>query len=252
MSISGGIDWSEIYVALRIIGLPSQALFMVFILISFLAVVNVVTGVFVDVAQQMAQQDRDLVVQQQLAEKEAYMRELKNLFYEADCDDSGSLSWEEFETHCDDARVMAYLSTLDLDPSEARGLFTLLDYNDSGEVSINEFVNGCIRLKGSAKSIDLCTLLYDCRKMALKIDGLEAALKSHMYPSSVHQCRARTKSDARDGKRNGEPRPSGEGTVLGVVPSERPRAIDSDDDGPPLRGAFAVAGGYGAFAAVNR
>jgi len=40
------------------------------------------------------------------------------------------------------------------------GLFTLLDTDCAGEVDTEEFVMGCLRLQGTAKAIDLATLMY--------------------------------------------------------------------------------------------
>jgi len=43
-------------------------------------------------------------------------------------------------------------------------LFHLLDVDDSDEVSEDEFVNGCLRLHGYAKSIDLATLMFEYKR----------------------------------------------------------------------------------------
>lgn len=96
------------------------------------------------------------------------MKELKEIFYDADEDESGSLSRDEFEQHLNDERVKAYLQTLDLDVADARGLYRLLDLDGMGEVGIEDFVSGCLRLKGPAKSIDVCTLIFENRRLAGK------------------------------------------------------------------------------------
>mmetsp|Transcript_118861 Transcript_118861/g.222189 ORF Transcript_118861/g.222189 Transcript_118861/m.222189 type:complete len:91 (-) Transcript_118861:130-402(-) len=51
------------------------------------------------------------------------------------------------------------------------GLFKLLDIDGSGAVGIEEFVIGCMRLKGSAKSIDLATLMYENKRMVEQASG---------------------------------------------------------------------------------
>eukprot|EP00746_Dinoflagellata_sp_MGD_P141695 gnl/MRDRNA2_/MRDRNA2_74764_c0_seq4.p2 gnl/MRDRNA2_/MRDRNA2_74764_c0~~gnl/MRDRNA2_/MRDRNA2_74764_c0_seq4.p2 ORF type:complete len:124 (-),score=30.95 gnl/MRDRNA2_/MRDRNA2_74764_c0_seq4:68-439(-) len=120
------------------------------------------------------------------------------LMEEADQDNSGTITWEEFEQHARDARVQAYFNSLDLDVSEAQGLFSLLDIEDTGSVEIDDFVMGCLRLKGQAKAIDLATLIYEnkrgttriCRTLASiteqlnKLNGgnmpaADASLRSH-------------------------------------------------------------------------
>merc|ERR1712048_445133 len=126
------------------------------------------TAVFVDNAWQIAQKEQDLVVHKEIAQKEAYMSELKAIFNEADIDGSGSLTWEEFQHHLQDARIQAYLATLELDVTELRGVFEMLDLQGTEEVNIGDFVMGCMKLKGPAKSIDVCTILYENRKQACK------------------------------------------------------------------------------------
>merc|ERR1712046_392970 len=43
-------------------------------------------------------------------------------------------------------------------------LFKLLDLDGSDEIDAEEFVNGCMRLHGLAKSIDLATFMFDYKK----------------------------------------------------------------------------------------
>merc|ERR1712217_207628 len=61
------------------------------------------------------------------------------------------------------------LLTLELDVSEARGVFEMLDFEGKEEVTISDWVAGCMKLKGHAKSIDVCTILYENRKLACKL-----------------------------------------------------------------------------------
>jgi len=67
---------------------------------------------------------------------------------ELDTNNSGALSLNEFEQHIEDEKILAYLSTLELDVNQVRTLFLLLDVDQTGEVDLEEFVNGCLRLKG--------------------------------------------------------------------------------------------------------
>merc|ERR1712125_148890 len=63
-----------------------------------------------------------------------------------------------------------YFVAVDIDVHEAEGLFHLLDINDSGLVGIEEFIMGCMRLKGTAKSVDLATMLYEQKRENKKFD----------------------------------------------------------------------------------
>merc|ERR1719491_1999375 len=111
---------------------------------------NVITGVFVESALSAAKNLKDI----ELRDK------MRSMFLQADADESGLISWEEFSKHLQDRTMERCFELLDMDISEARGLFTLLDTDCSGEVDAEEFVMGCLRLQGAAKAIDLATLMY--------------------------------------------------------------------------------------------
>merc|ERR1719433_1914203 len=79
---------------------------------------------------------------------------------ELDTDCSGSLSVEEFEKHVEDEKIQAYLKSRQIDIGQVRTLFTLLDIDQTGDLSMDEFVQGIMRLKGNASSMDLAVLTY--------------------------------------------------------------------------------------------
>merc|ERR1712146_687518 len=95
---------------------PSFALFFCFYTaFAIFAMLNVVTGIFVEHATRSAQQDRDFVIQEELASKRSYAQEIARLFREADTSGDGLVSLKELEEHFGDERVSAYLEALDLD-----------------------------------------------------------------------------------------------------------------------------------------
>merc|ERR1712032_910377 len=113
---------------------------------------------------------------------ERLRRDLTTIFHEADRDHSGTLSGLEFKRLLEDVNIQRYLATMGLEVSEAQGLFRLLDIDDQDDVTIDDFVWGSLRLKGHAKSIDLCTLLYEHRKHKQSVDkslaNIEKMLKT--------------------------------------------------------------------------
>merc|ERR1712228_849165 len=60
-------------------------------------------------------------------------------------------------------QMQEFFKAIDVDQSEAKGLFHLLDLDNSGSVSAEEFINGCLRLRGPAKSLDLALLIQEVR-----------------------------------------------------------------------------------------
>jgi len=180
MSMSGGRDWGDYYDVLEKLSLSYRLAFLIFLTFAILAVINIVTGIFVESAHQCNQADRETMVQEELAMKETYRQRMRCVFEEIDNDGTGRLSLEEFEKKLDDERVIAYFDTLKLDVSDARKLFTLLDFDRSGEIDVDEFLNGCQKLKGESRALDLAMLSYEVRW----ISEVMANVNKHMLDRS--------------------------------------------------------------------
>jgi len=141
-SMTSGQDWGEFMDPLNDIGLFYMLLFLVYIAFAVLALLNVVTGVFVDGALAKSQHDRHMVAEKEIQQKQAYVTNLREIFEEADTDESGSISWEEFDAYMHgDEKNLAYLWSMQIDTSDLKGLFTNLDLDGNGNVDIDEFVD---------------------------------------------------------------------------------------------------------------
>merc|ERR1711879_444393 len=127
-----------------------------------------------------AQHDRELVIRTLMENKEAHLQNIRGqfevMFAKMDNDESGSISFEEFEEHFEDESVAGFFLLLDIDASDAYALFKLLDDDSSGSVDVAEFVDGCLRLQGSARSIDLAKVRHEQRFM---IKQVMASLGKH-------------------------------------------------------------------------
>lgn len=180
-SITGGRDWGEVYHSLVKIGVVYGIMFLFYIYFMVFLVLNVVIGTVVDVTSGVAARDRDRMVEDEMKALKDYASDIKEFFRQADADSSGQLSWEEFRIHLDDDRVKAYFQTLDLDIRQAHILFKLLDCNDNGEVGIEEFLDGCLRLRGQAKSLDLNLVIYQLESL---IKGSSLIAGDYIPPST--------------------------------------------------------------------
>merc|ERR1712039_246314 len=85
------------------------------------------------------------------------------LFMRLDQDMSGSISIDEIEEHLQDPAVRDFFRLIDVDETEAQCLFDILDNSGDGTIDLEEFLNGCLRLQGQAKSLDLFILTRDTR-----------------------------------------------------------------------------------------
>jgi len=158
-AIFGGVDWGDAtdplaaYPILIII-------FMLYITFSMLCVLNVVTGVFVENANKITQNDEDHMIMKEIAARQVWFDEVRSLFVKADIDHSGCVEWSEFVAVCEDVRVRALMRKMGVDiaSSGTAGLFQLLDLDGDGAVNVDEFVLGIQQIHGAARSFDIVKL----------------------------------------------------------------------------------------------
>ena len=205
-AISGGSEWAIVADPVMRISPFFIVLWVFFVSLMIFGVLNILTGIFVDAALSAAQNDRDSIIEQEVSEKESTVGTLRMLFHKVDSDGSGFITSDEFTRLMEDEEIFSLLSHLGLKPSEASGLFKLLDDDHSGRVGIDEFVNGCVRLKGGAKAVDMVTLMFEHKKMmrvihSIKWDVAAVERKLGIKPSKVS-----------DSSRGPTPAPSGRAT----------------------------------------
>uniref|UniRef100_A0A7S4VMT2 EF-hand domain-containing protein n=1 Tax=Alexandrium monilatum TaxID=311494 RepID=A0A7S4VMT2_9DINO len=164
-AVSGGRSWGEYAAPFIVISPWYGVAFTLFIVFVIFGVLNILTGVFVESTSAVAHYDKELVIQEEMSRNESVINQMRALFSEIDVDKSGTISYKELRRNLKDDRVKAYFSVLQMDVSEAQGLFQLLDRDESGEVSIEEFIMTCLRLKGAARSIDLATMLFEHKRL---------------------------------------------------------------------------------------
>lgn len=177
--ISGGSDWGDFADPLSRISPGLAICFCFYICFAVFAVLNVVTGVFVENAIKSKDEDQDLLQMEVQATREKLIQKAIHVFETADCENPGELDADEFQRHLNDPAIRKYFSQLGIDVSGAQsasGLFTLLDFDCNGVVDVDEFIFGCERLKGQAKSLDLARLLHIIRAQSDRITDIACVL----------------------------------------------------------------------------
>eukprot|EP00747_Dinoflagellata_sp_TGD_P082219 gnl/TRDRNA2_/TRDRNA2_161619_c0_seq2.p1 gnl/TRDRNA2_/TRDRNA2_161619_c0~~gnl/TRDRNA2_/TRDRNA2_161619_c0_seq2.p1 ORF type:complete len:226 (-),score=46.94 gnl/TRDRNA2_/TRDRNA2_161619_c0_seq2:172-849(-) len=159
-AITGGVDWENLSNALMEDVHPIMGfVFVFYIAFVLLAVLNVVTGVFVQSAIVSTQQQEEQYML-------AYVRDI----FEEHADDDGLLAFDTFEDLLEYPEMQAFLQSLALDKDSAQGLFMLVNTTGSGFVQYEDLIDGCMRLRGAAKAIDLVTLMKDNRRLSNSVE----------------------------------------------------------------------------------
>jgi hypothetical protein len=154
-SLSGGVDWSEVADPLISEVQPLLGIaFASFIAFALLALMNVVTGVFVQTALLTAEHEEENFLTDQIIQ----------LFHKCRSDDYwGYINQEDLEQRLADPDMVNEWKNINVSADEAKYVFALLDVEESGEVQFEEFLSACLRLKGTAKSLDMMIQLQESR-----------------------------------------------------------------------------------------
>jgi len=147
----------------------------------------------VENAMKLAQPDRDVLALELRKTRIAEAEQLRQLFYELDINLSGTICIEEFQAHMQSGKLRAYLSVLGLDVKDVEVfLYMLTIENKTGDVEIEAFVDGCMKMKGQATSLDMQTIsvairmIYkDLKKLHKLISNLRDPLPPQRGPEQV-------------------------------------------------------------------
>jgi len=144
---------------------PWMALvFVGFIMVVNITLLNLVTGIIVENVLTISRQDELEKLNLQQKERQNRLKTLENVFRLADTDQSGDVSKAEFESSIQDKDVINQLMSIDITVLDAEDLFQILDVDGSGSISLTEFIEGFSRVKGPALAKHLLKLHYDLQK----------------------------------------------------------------------------------------
>jgi len=108
------------------------------------------------------------MMQSLMAHKNTHIKKIRSLFADLAGDESNIITLTELEEYLRDDRVQAYFASLELQPGDAWELFKLFDTDGQNAVDIDEFLSGCMRLKGTARALDIAKLAYESKWLSMK------------------------------------------------------------------------------------
>jgi len=162
-SITGGVDWGRVcQPLLESMGVEVVILITVYVLFSSLAMLNVVTGVFIDAVMENSKR----------AKEQCTFSAVHALMAELDINQDGVLSWEEFEAQLNKKEMKDFFRIVDVDISNAPGLFMILDKDGSGTIDAAELMEGCLRIWAPAKDLDVRMLSRDIYRLGNQTQDL--------------------------------------------------------------------------------
>eukprot|EP00747_Dinoflagellata_sp_TGD_P208038 gnl/TRDRNA2_/TRDRNA2_81561_c0_seq1.p1 gnl/TRDRNA2_/TRDRNA2_81561_c0~~gnl/TRDRNA2_/TRDRNA2_81561_c0_seq1.p1 ORF type:complete len:632 (+),score=121.38 gnl/TRDRNA2_/TRDRNA2_81561_c0_seq1:58-1953(+) len=177
--VTGGAGWEESYDLLVLCGPLYSCAFIFYVGFFNFAVLNILTGMFVEHAMKCAEPDNDEMLLEQRRQELADRDSILDLCRTIDTDGSGTITQEEFDRHMQTNKGRHLLKLQGLDVSEAECFFrVLVAATDSAEVDLSTFVDCAMKMKGQAKAMDLQIMLY------------EAKMTEHRQAKALSQCLA--------------------------------------------------------------
>jgi hypothetical protein len=166
----GGEDWGVGLDVATECGFLSAVFFMVFISFSQIALINIITGIFVDHAMQSLTPTREQLATTLEEEEESFAKELETLCHVVDVDQSSCLTREQFNELLKEGRIPLLLHLLGLNRTNVQHLFEVLcDATPDKQVDIKSFVRGCMALKGAASNFDLQTVISNLKRIDINM-----------------------------------------------------------------------------------
>lgn len=169
----GGDDWSTYYAIADRVHWSYGCLFLFYIAFFSFTVTNILTGMIVENVVSMSAHDEENVLLEFRRSQNGALEAAERVFTRIDHDDSGDITLNEFLAHSQSDEVQALMSTIGLDVRDAELFFRMLHECSPGEkVNVKLFVEGCLKIRGTASSIDVQCLSCEVRVIRQMIADL--------------------------------------------------------------------------------
>jgi hypothetical protein len=178
---TGGSSWGDISdPLLEMTGWQTFTVFALYMALFMFVIFNAVTSVFVASTEEFAAKDSDSMLHEQLSRKEQYVRQVFSLFEDIAGDVGGEVTKAEFLNHIHDPRMSDFAKSLEIDTLNLEQFIDVLSLKGARGVNLDTFVDGCIRLRGNAKSMDVFDLLIHQQTLAKEVHFIRSLLEQRV------------------------------------------------------------------------
>jgi len=178
MAVTGGSDWEPLAKPIQEAGDLYYYLFLFYIAFMAVAVLNVLTGMFVDTAMKVADADDGNVMEEILEHDAQDIDNFREFLLTLNENGRNSILWEDVSEkghllqNNQKPVVSNFLKALEIEVTDMRRVFKLLEAkngHDDRSVDVEEFIMGCSKVKGDQKGIDMLSLMSDTKKYMVQL-----------------------------------------------------------------------------------
>lgn len=137
------------------------------------AFMRVVAALFLKQTINVANIDAEQMAVQRMKRKERYVGHLTEIFKLADVSGDGVINAEEFQAMMVDPIINAMFDKLEIDLPEVQLLFSVL-CDDDGQADYEEFLQGALKMKNSARTIDAVQILHQLGMVKRMVNHITA------------------------------------------------------------------------------
>lgn len=167
-SSTGGVSWDIVIAPLMDeVSVWAGLAFCFYIAFSFFALLNVVTGIFVESTTRTAQFEREANIAYRISE----------LFMKSADAETGAVTLNGFQDSLDNESMKDYFRAMGIEPMDGEALFNLLDIFHNGRLDHSEIVSGLLRLRGNAKALELALLAGEVRNLQEQLIGFQRVVR---------------------------------------------------------------------------
>jgi len=165
-AVTGGADWEPLAAPIRDADSFFYTLFFFYITFTTFAVLNVLTGMFVDKAMQVAQQDEENVVEELMNRKE--VKHFRETVIARIPETPGFINQAYVEEE-EDPITIAFHKALEIEHADGLRVFGMMDPDKKKIVNLEEYIKGCCHAKGSISGLDMVLLMNETKHMSKQL-----------------------------------------------------------------------------------
>jgi hypothetical protein len=177
MATTGGNDWAYYFDMIAQTSDVTACIFVFYTAFYYFGVFNLLTGMFVDKAVRASQPDQDMQIFEQRLQEGAFIQGFMSIFDQFDLERDGLINVEEYEAVIKSDQGRIFLGVLGLSPTDTRIVFEALSRVQQ-KVPVKEFVQGCLRMKGGATSIDMHSVQFEIQNMHKLLQDMSRDLQA--------------------------------------------------------------------------
>lgn len=163
MAITGGADWEQLAEPVKASGSFFYVLFLFYISFAAVAVLNVLTGLYVESAKRKSDVCDTRSLAELIMKEHTILHDFERLFYKIDAiRKTGLMTWDEFHQVCHLEEVQEVLKALEIKKDAFKKVFDALQVD--GSVKLDEFLVGCCKHRDDIKLLDTIGLTYAHRR----------------------------------------------------------------------------------------